>query len=573
MKYIPFKYHSLRYPYYNTTDLLEIFKNKRSISKYLFNPIFLEALLIASPELHNALTKLDKKQIEFENPIIISASKYLVRMATRSTPFGTFASTTPILASVFTDFLIEDPRKIKKKYKIDYSFIFSLYQNLLKDSRIYTKLNYSINNSSMIAETHIFYKKRIFDGKNLISKYIKININNITKIILDFLSENKQISYINLVDLLLNKDLNINLNMIESIINNLIIDQFLISELNPSLDGTNYINQLLEVFEKINDNHVNNWCIILKEIQKNLDEIEIDQTLTHTKFDKLLAIISQLNTNYELNRLINVESLGITNSNSIDIKSIINVTEIVSLGLLFSSNYSNSNMLKFKQKFVETYNELEVPLTDIFDPQTGIQYILGNTLIESNFNEFNEINLEEDLTAKDDDYTFNKIQLYLINAINTALKNNIHIIKLNENDIKEIEMLQNKDNKIENLPPTVNLMVKQFGPSRPNIGETKTQIIGISNSQSAASIHARFNSNILLIKEILDFEKNIYPEFLIAEVKFLAHPIAGNVINNSVKRPYEIALLCNPSKDSMQIPISDLTLSVMQDKIICNYSA
>ena len=133
-RYDALRLRALRIPMYSCERLTEILsKSDEEIDEFIkdlcFNEFFLEAILIASGTLYDDVIKLRNGEIHEVKKIInikISLLEYYLRMCSRTTPFGLFA--TPVF--------INNERKtkiaIQKVLHIDYQWCWQ-FSKILED--------------------------------------------------------------------------------------------------------------------------------------------------------------------------------------------------------------------------------------------------------------------------------------------------------------------------------------------------------------------------------------------------------------------------------------------------------
>lgn len=92
--YLPFKSFILRTPTFSYEALGEILGDKDKFIELLNNPVFVDAISIASPSLASSISNYQNEGNSKRGRIEESLTRYLERMSTRSTPFGLFSSVT-----------------------------------------------------------------------------------------------------------------------------------------------------------------------------------------------------------------------------------------------------------------------------------------------------------------------------------------------------------------------------------------------------------------------------------------------------------------------------------------------
>jgi len=131
-----------------------------------------------------------------------------------------------------------------------------------------------------------------------------------------------------------------------------------------------------------------------------------------------------------------------------------------------------------------------------------------------------------------------------------------------EEDLKEFK--ENWDD----LASTISAMVRIININ----GETKI-IIGSAGGSSALNLLGRFaHADKELhdyINQIAKKEEELNPDKLLAEIVHLPESRIGNILARPVFRKYEIPYLAQSAVDTEhQIPVSDIMVSVKQNKII-----
>jgi hypothetical protein len=120
-------------------ELLENEKTKNSQLKILCeNKVVMEAIFLASPNLHNKIVKwlrgelTDKKEIE---RLAQTVYKYIARMSCRCTPFGLFAGNSVGCISEEVNLIIPATNKYRRITRLDMNYLCALAQELLKETQ------------------------------------------------------------------------------------------------------------------------------------------------------------------------------------------------------------------------------------------------------------------------------------------------------------------------------------------------------------------------------------------------------------------------------------------------------
>jgi hypothetical protein len=92
-----------------------------------------EAIYVASPALHDAVLRWrDSPDAPPNRKIEPALAKYILRMSTRSTPFGLFAGTAPGQVDTRTDLRVSEPASWKRFARIDSALVEKLVDGLAR---------------------------------------------------------------------------------------------------------------------------------------------------------------------------------------------------------------------------------------------------------------------------------------------------------------------------------------------------------------------------------------------------------------------------------------------------------
>src|SRR5215510_11349070 len=132
----------------------EVSIQKEELREYLRRfyqqPLAKEALYVGSPDLHeqlllwldNKIEKPDKKE-----KTELSLAKYMIRMCTRCTPYGLFASCTSGNISEATRIDLADKKNLHRKGRLDMDYVCEVHTHLLKQKEISDQLLFFPNSS------------------------------------------------------------------------------------------------------------------------------------------------------------------------------------------------------------------------------------------------------------------------------------------------------------------------------------------------------------------------------------------------------------------------------------------
>src|SRR6187402_2728582 len=120
------------------------------VALHIADPIFMEGIYIASPDLYQQLQRWQRGEIGKEKDIKKleeAVFEYLIRMSFRCTPFGLFAGCTMGRFGNSTDIQFQAGGHLHRHMRLDMDFSSVLSLHLMKDPKIVKAIRYRANNS------------------------------------------------------------------------------------------------------------------------------------------------------------------------------------------------------------------------------------------------------------------------------------------------------------------------------------------------------------------------------------------------------------------------------------------
>lgn len=561
MSNFPYKLFSkfiLRTTLFSLSDLIT-FLNEAEFNDELFKKKFQdsaiqEAIYLASPSLYSMLKKwidgelYDQKKIE---KLKHSLLKYFNRMSSRCTPFGLFAGYSIGDFSDSTHILLDEVNTYKRFTRLDMQYLVSLTQVLIqnhdirKELRFYTNSTvYVFNNEYRYIEYKYYGLKRAhsisaIEKSELVENIVNISmfgcsISDIIKIIISYHPEVKEEEALAYVE-------------------QLIECQLIVSELEPSVVGVDYLTNIRKILNKLSGiENINN---ILNNIELLLNKIDSTFDNKISSYNDIIKHIKNLESEFDLKYLFQTDVKITTKKNTIDRSIIKNIKEGIRILNYLSPIQENNHLSNFKKKFKERYGEQEIPLANALDNETGIIYKeteLYNILPDDSF--INDLLLSK--TRYTNDIKLSIQDLYIHQQISEAYRNNEYIINLDS------ETLPKQNNSWNDLPETISFISEVVVMN----GSTKVILNGAGGS-TGANLFGRFSISDPdindHIKDIIEVDKKYNKDVILAEIVHLPEARVGNVTVRTSQYNYEIPYIANSLKDSdHQININDLMISV-----------
>jgi hypothetical protein len=344
----------------------------------------------------------------------------------------------------------------------------------------------------------------------------------------------------------------------------LINSQVLVSELEPSLTGDEFLTKIYNILIQISDSYKIRKCI--EAINNKLYKLDTQTNNNPIKYIEISKISNALKAEYNLKYLFQVDVSLKTIEASIDQNLVPSIMQGIKVINILTEKNSETTLEKFKKAFIGRYEDREVPLLNALDNETGIGYFQDSA------------NFGADISPLVDDLilpaqfdgnsivTMSPVQNFLLSKYLESTKKGNNEVEIYDSDIKEFSA------NWSDLPVTFSLFASLIeGPSE-KYPFGRLMFRGAGNS-SAVNLIGRFcHSNEKIhqfSKQIISFEKQYFHDSILAEIVHLPEARLGNVILRPVLREYEIPILTTPSvKSNKVICLSDLFISVKANEVI-----
>ncbi|MCT2407392.1 lantibiotic dehydratase family protein [Chryseobacterium antibioticum] len=521
------------------------------------NSVFQEAIYLASPYVYNELIRWLNSEKEFSSKkfqkLKITILKYYSRTSTRCTPFGLFSEVGLGKFNKEPKLNYNSDLGKLRDTKLDMHFLVGLTQHFAQTLEIRNRLLFFPNSSIYKVGSKIRYVEYEYTKEKreyiISSASLSIELQQI----LDFSVQGKTIEQI--ADILINEE--ITEDAANEFIEELIDNQFLVSELEPTVAGNDFLEVIISVLTRI---EAKTEVETLLSIQKKLGEL--DQILGNpiSCYNEIEKLIQCFNVEYKSNHLFQTdvyyqEALKLSSFWKKELK------EGISFLNKITSYQKETHFEKFKKAFYERFETQEVPLSYALDIEVGIGYRQDATI--KGLHPYLE-DLELPLSQKRLNLTIelDPIQQILNEKIQEALLSNKYIIELSDEDF--IDFGENWND----LPNTISFMAEIVSEKN----QEKLFLNGGGGS-SAGNLLARFccdKSEIQnLTTKIAQKEEELSQDFILAEIIHLPEARIGNIIRRPTLRKYEIPYLAQSIlPDENQISVDDLYISLKNDRIV-----
>lgn len=491
-----------------TTFSIESFeKNKDDIISFFENNILFQlSVLIASRDLYDDLKKNKKEKVK------ASLKNYFKRAHYNPVPFGSFSKVGTLDWGVIN--MLQKSNASFITTKVDNHFFTKELIKALKTD--WMKYTYYTNPTVhfLRRDKLSFYKTEVTLDGDFNKKYAELDFDeNIDWIINQFENGAK----IPKISRLLKKD-GFRDDEIESYLFKIIEAGLIINanlfppfNISKSLKSSNFSFQIAEgEIYNINSKELINSTInsIIDKQDKLFKKNNLKNINTVVGYDKIKGHVA------------------------LDIQEKIKEYIYFTLAITVKNKPINKKLLEFGNTFYHHFNDEFIPLSQVFNPKSGLEYHSKKTI---GFPELHHTIFKKMVT-------FNTKPIYL--------------------DVPKIDV----SILSKSLPPTFGVIYELL-----KCKETGKEIVYFKSIQneSALSLLGRFtNVTESLCKEITEFEENIYKEQIVAEINMIPVPRALNIFAEKRYYKYEIPLNTVFDKNGNQIFFKDLYVKFNGERFV-----
>lgn len=303
MQYTHFPKYVLRTPLLPLNFFLELTKDttltQETLKKACEADHIKEALFLASPSLYEAFEKwLDGQANPSDSErMTYSVLKYLSRMSSRCTPFGLFAGTAVGTYGENTEIVLENAIHNNRHTRLDMNYLVALSQDIVKDQEIRKQLRFYPNTSIYKAGEQLRYVEYHYENSRRMHHIVGVQDSEYLQKILDKASTGETLS--NLSECLVDDE--ITLEVASGFIEELVDSQLLVSELEPSVSGPEFTDQIIPVLKKLKGTDQ-----LISQLEDTQSKIETLDTKVGNPSSDYIAIsesLKSLQTGFELKYL------------------------------------------------------------------------------------------------------------------------------------------------------------------------------------------------------------------------------------------------------------------------------
>ncbi|MBQ4821834.1 lantibiotic dehydratase family protein [Aquimarina sp. MMG016] len=518
------------------------------------NPIVREAIFLASPELYTELDKglaigvtNNRLNISLKHALL----KYLSRMTSRCTPFGIFAGCVLGSFDKNTRVILEDLSKYKRQTRFDMNFLVAWSQRLSEEKGIRKQLLWYPNTSLYKIGNQYRYIEYTYTKHNNRSHALEaVTYSQYLQTVLERAKQGANHGDLALV--LVDKEISIE--EAEDFIDELIDNQILIGELEPTVTGEDFLLQIQKVLSRYV--HTEQLCTFISDVNDVISTLDTQIGNTIQPYNEICEILTKKEITYKSKYLFQTDLYPKLSENQLDIKWGYKLKRLLPVLNKITPTYQDTNLDRFITAFSKRYETREIPLTIALDTEIGIGYLQHQSASDST-------PFLEDLLIPSKVTQQQQISWHpFYEVLDKKLQESKYILEIEDKD------LTNFTENWNDLPDTMSAMVELV-----KLNNEEKMVLSSVGGTSATNLLGRFTTGDTelnkLVTEIAEIEQQMNPDMILAEIIHLPESRTGNVIRRTSIREYEIPYLGKSSvPQKNQILIDDLMISIKQGNVL-----
>ena len=528
--------------------------SEKFIGSFFSEPGFAEAIYIASPSLYQCTLDgftMGNLPMNQREKLIHSLLKYNLRMAIRPTPFGLFSATGIVSAHT-----VGFSREVFRTTNISPVIIKELICRIQQIEPVISQVKYFLNNTIYPVGNEWRYIEDVWTGSKIEYRVSSVDDNKIFRNILQWAK--KGIHIIDLKQKIMNSAIYTDIE-IEEYITALISNKVLVSELEMVPVHLPSVAVYLKQFQDSGLSgikEVEMYFGLIKKIMEACWEFDSKSENTIDSYERLRDNITVHKFKFAENRFFQINSFLNDTENKTP-----QMLDEISRSLQFLSRLSpvmpNQPLEKFISQYQKKYDNQTMPLLEVLDQETGINYL---SFPDSDEEEFS-LPWQNDF-GKTNDVTINlsPIQQYILDQ-------SIQLLIQRERELYITdEQMQGFFNEESKLPPSFSLIYKQYSSHN-------TVILESIGDCSAKNILARFTLDNkyfeLLAKDIARHEEQANPDVAFVDIDHLPDIEHANITLHRTFHQFQIPILAPCcSKSVHTIPLQDINISIVNNQIV-----
>lgn len=527
-------------------------------------PLAREALGIASATLAERFDAwVVKPTTRDGDRIVFPLSRYLTRMATRSTPFGLFAGCALGTIANSNRLTVDTPYRNFRCTRLDTGLLVQVARSLAKDADLRQALRFRPNSSMTSDARRIQYAAEELAGSQ--RRYVLVELERTGALTAALNAAATAADFRTIALAVREAEPDVDMEEADEYVSELVDAQALVSDLGPAITSGSPLEAIVQSLSLTSSGHP--AVQILKSVRDGIAALDATPIGTNrtAQEQEILRAIAPFATPASSSAAFQVDMGLATLTASISP----NVAEQMLRTACLINDYipwlPNEALARFRDDFVRRYGHASVPLLEALDEEAGIGFGRTHSFGQDTSTLLNGIHLGRSLErpAARAPTEFDK----LIATKLSALPEHADELTLTEAELRALPRLN------QPLPASFSLVGAIAARGADALERNQYELVlSFVDGPSAGNWLARF-CNVLPsltshLQEIFRLEESLSPEAIHAEIVHLPSGPIGNILARPTLRAHEIVYLGVPSSDPAdRIEASDLMVTVWQGRV------
>jgi len=535
-----------------------------ALQAWVRDPLVQAAIYLASPSLSERLGEwLHQPSDAAFDGLRPALFRYFVRMTSRATPFGLFASIS--LGRVGSRIFEIGPRTaLRRRTWLDLGYVYPLVAQAVASREVRMALSYVPNSTLMRTDDGWRYVEETVEKDRRRRDLVRVHPSNILDRVLSSASQAPSFDF--LIDLIMSEALDVERADAIEYLHQLIDSQLLVPTLAPTLTGQDPVQHLIRMsseYPALAQFHTD-----LQQAAQSLQEIDRQgveslRATYRTAAPHLQSLLASADEKHlfhvDLRR--DAPQLGLPASVCPQV-----LGAVEALRRTTPAPWPDAPLAEFRRRFTERYGDRDVPLMEALDEDFGIGFEIdpGSRRNEHLLAEFKFGGVAEQPKLASEERRTRR----LIDLLERAWSQRQTQIRLNDNDISELAI----DNAVP-LPDLFTVLGSLASPNTLQGSASDGPCFVLQSVSSGAGLFGRFcRSDAELeqhVKDLLRSEEALKPDAIFAELVHLPDDRVGNVVCRPALRGKDLPCLGQSGLERTdQITVADLTVTIEGERIV-----
>ena len=530
-------------------------------------PEIAEAVFLASPDLARSLAywRRDpegKKGQRAEQGLV----RYLMRMASRSTPFGLFAGCTPGAVGESTRLALVERGAYRRHSRLDMDYLFALCEHLGRRQEIREETLLRPNTSLFASGGRLRYAEARLAGRMRTYHLVAVDAFEALESTLARAAGGARLGELAEALVADDPDGEITLEDARGFLHDLVDNQLLLPDLSLQVTGEESTPGLLRQLADLP--MAKEAAERLARAEGTLAEIDArGPGSSAERYRKVAAELEPLGVPVEMSRLFQVDLIKPGREVELAPEVVDEMLRGVEILHRVAPAWQEGPMDEFCSSFRERYGEnREVPLLEALDEECGLGFERSRQAGAEASPLLSGLRILPRVERPT--LAWSQREAMVLRQLADTLRAGRTEMELGEGEIEALATSEPRP-----LPDAFHVMASLAAPSREALeaGEYR-MLLEHAAGPSGARIFGRFchaDERIRAgVEEHLAAEEALAPELLFAELVHLPEGRTGNILSRPLLRGYEIPYLGRPGvPEDRQIPPEDLVVTVVGDRV------